>query len=147
MVRALRRFRFDLTIDLADSKTSRVIVRLVNTKTRVGYDPPEKPLRWLESQAANVAAKPFGFGGPYYLYRYLSPLEALGVELRAQVLTMRPLPLETGKAASPVVTSSGPCRLQRFWRSSDRHACFSGTRVARCTWPPPRERRLSAFSA
>ncbi|MER8766194.1 MULTISPECIES: hypothetical protein [unclassified Mesorhizobium] len=41
MVRALRRFRFDLTIDLADSKTSRIIVRLVNAKTRVGYDPPK----------------------------------------------------------------------------------------------------------
>ncbi|MER9651395.1 hypothetical protein [Mesorhizobium sp. M0199] len=48
MVRALRRFRFDLSIDLADSKTSRIIVRLVNAKTRVGYDPPEKPLRWLK---------------------------------------------------------------------------------------------------
>ncbi|MER8402783.1 glycosyltransferase family 9 protein [Mesorhizobium sp. M1348] len=94
MVRALRRFRFDLTIDLADSKTSRIIVRLVNAKTRVGYDPPEKPLRWLERQPANVLAKPFGFGGQHYLCRYLSPLEALGVEVRAQ----EPLPLETAKA-------------------------------------------------
>ncbi|MER9273914.1 hypothetical protein [Mesorhizobium sp. M0643] len=77
MLRALRRFRFDLTIDLADSKTSRIIVRLVNAKTRVGYDPPEKPLRWLERQPANVLAKPFGFGGQHYLYRYLSPLRRL----------------------------------------------------------------------
>ncbi|MER8880454.1 glycosyltransferase family 9 protein [Mesorhizobium sp. M0684] len=98
MVRALRRFGFDLTIDLADSKTSRIIVRLVNAKTRVGYDPPEKPLRWLERQPANVLAKPFGFGGQHYLYRYLSPLEALGVELRAPVPTIEPLPLETTRA-------------------------------------------------
>ncbi|MER8595888.1 glycosyltransferase family 9 protein [Mesorhizobium sp. M1182] len=98
MVRALRRFRFDLTIDLADSKTSRIIVRLVNAKTRVGYDPPEKPLRWLERQPANVLAKPFGFGGQHYLYRYLSPLEALGVELRAPVPMIEPLPLETARA-------------------------------------------------
>lgn len=98
MVRALARFRFNLTIDLADSKTSRIIVRLVKAKTRLGYDPPEKPLRWLERQPANVLAKPFGFGGQHYLYRYLSPLEAFGVELRAQVPTIEPLPLETAKA-------------------------------------------------
>ena len=48
MVRTLRRFRFDLTIDLTDSKTSRIITRLVNARTRVGYDPPERPLRRLE---------------------------------------------------------------------------------------------------
>ncbi|MER8386475.1 hypothetical protein NKH14_13260 [Mesorhizobium sp. M1380] len=98
MVRALRRSRFDLTIDLADSKTSRIIVRLVNAKTRVGYDPPEKPLRWLGRQPANVLAKPFGYGGQHYLYRYLSPLEALGVELRAPVPKIEPLPLETARA-------------------------------------------------
>ncbi|TIN69584.1 MAG: glycosyltransferase family 9 protein, partial [Mesorhizobium sp.] len=37
MVQALRRFRFDLTIDLTDSKTSRIVTGLVNAKTRVGY--------------------------------------------------------------------------------------------------------------
>ncbi|MER8963430.1 hypothetical protein [Mesorhizobium sp. M0701] len=108
MVRALRRFRFDLTIDLADSKTSRIIVRLVNAKTRVGYDPPEKPLRWLERQPANILAKPFGFGGQHYLYRYLSPLEALGVELRAPVPTIEPLPLDDRQGIGASRPASSP---------------------------------------
>ncbi len=99
-VRTLRRFRFDLTIDLADSKTSRIITGLVNAKTRVGYHPSERPLRWLERQPANLPAKPFGFGQEHYLYRYLSPLEALGVELRVRVPSIRPLPLETARASA-----------------------------------------------
>lgn len=98
MVRTLRRFRFDLSIDLTDSKTSRIITRFVNARTRVGYDPPERPLRWHESQPANVLAKPFGFGERHFLYRYLSPLEALGVDLRVPVPSIQPLPLETAKA-------------------------------------------------
>nr|WP_292448373.1 glycosyltransferase family 9 protein [Mesorhizobium sp.] len=64
----------------------------------MGYDPPERPLRWLERQPANVPAKPFGFGERHYLYRYLSPLEALGVDLRVRVPSIRPLPLETARA-------------------------------------------------
>jgi heptosyltransferase-3 len=98
MVRALRRFRFDLTIDLTDSKTSRIIAGLVNAQTRVGYNPPERPLRLLERQPANVFAKPYGFGGQHFLYRYLSPLEALGVDLRTTLPSIQPLPVETAKA-------------------------------------------------
>ncbi|PDQ18567.1 glycosyl transferase family 9 [Mesorhizobium sanjuanii] len=98
MVRTLRRFGFDLSIDLTDSKTSRIITRLVNARTRVGYDPPERPLRWHEPQPANVLAQPFGFGERHFLYRYLSPLEALGVDLRVPVPSIQPLPLETAKA-------------------------------------------------
>lgn len=55
-------------------------------------------MRWLERQPANVPAKPFGFGERHYLYRYLSPLEALGVDLRVRVPSIRPLPLETARA-------------------------------------------------
>jgi lipopolysaccharide heptosyltransferase III len=98
MVQRLRRFRFDMTIDLTDSKTSRIIVGLVNTPTRVGYHPSERPLRWHERQPANVRANPFGFGERHYLYRYLSPLEALGIDLRIRTPSIRPLPLETARA-------------------------------------------------
>ncbi|TIT45983.1 MAG: glycosyltransferase family 9 protein, partial [Mesorhizobium sp.] len=38
VVRALRGFRFDLTIDLTDSKTSRLVSGFVNARTRVGYN-------------------------------------------------------------------------------------------------------------
>ncbi|RUW32984.1 glycosyltransferase family 9 protein [Mesorhizobium sp. M1E.F.Ca.ET.041.01.1.1] len=99
-VRKLRRYRFDMTIDLADSKTSRIVSRLVNARTRVGYHPTEKPLRWLERQPANVRAKPFGYGERHFLYRYLSPLEALGVDLRVRVPAIRPLPFETTRAVT-----------------------------------------------
>lgn len=98
MVRALRRYRFDLTIDLTDSKTSRIISGFVNAPTRVGYNPTERPLRMLERQPANVFAKPYGFDGQHFLYRYLSPLEALGIELRTVIPNIQPLPLETAKA-------------------------------------------------
>ncbi|QKC91446.1 glycosyltransferase family 9 protein [Mesorhizobium sp. NZP2234] len=98
MVRALRGFRFDLTIDLTDSKTSRIISGFVNAKTRVGYNPPERPLKLLERQPANVFAKPFGFGGQHFVYRYLSPIEALGLDLRVTVPSIQPLPFETLKA-------------------------------------------------
>ena len=98
MVRALRRFRFDLTIDLTDSKTSRIITGLVNARTRVGYNPTERPLRLLERQPANVFAEPFGFGGQHFLYRYLSPLQALGLGLHVTVPSIQPLPFETAKA-------------------------------------------------
>ncbi|WP_214473516.1 glycosyltransferase family 9 protein [Mesorhizobium sp. dw_380] len=98
VVRALRDFRFDLTIDLTDSKTSRIVSGLVNAKTRVGYNPPERPLKLLERQPANLFAKPFGFGGQHFVYRYLSPLEALGVDLRVTMPSIEPLPFETDKA-------------------------------------------------
>ncbi|MCA0048011.1 glycosyltransferase family 9 protein [Mesorhizobium sp. B283B1A] len=98
VVRALRRFRFDLTIDVTDSKTSRIVSGLVNAKTRVGYNPPERPLKLLERQPANLFAKPYGFGGHHFVFRYLSPLEALGVDLRVTVPSLQPSPLETAKA-------------------------------------------------
>ncbi|TPL80646.1 glycosyltransferase family 9 protein [Mesorhizobium sp. B2-3-12] len=98
MVRALRRHRFDLTIDLTDSKTSRIVSGLVNARTRVGYNPPERSLRLLERQPANLFAKPYGFGGQHFVYRYLSPLEALGIELRVTVPSIQPPPFEAAKA-------------------------------------------------
>jgi len=97
-VRALRRFHFDLTIDLTDTKTSRVISGLVNARNRVGYNPSERRLRLLERQPANIFAKPFGFGSRHFLYRYLSPLEALGVGPHVAVARIAPMPFETAKA-------------------------------------------------
>ena len=97
-IRKLRQFRFDLAIDITDSKTSRIIAGLIGARVRVGYNPPERPLRWHERQPANLFARPFGFGERHYLYRYLSPLEALGVDLRVRVPSIRPLPLETARA-------------------------------------------------
>ncbi|TJX13317.1 MAG: glycosyltransferase family 9 protein, partial [Mesorhizobium sp.] len=55
-------------------------------------------MRWHERQPANVRARPFGFGERHYLYRYLSPLEALGVDLRIKAPSIRPLSLETARA-------------------------------------------------
>ncbi|MDX8524491.1 glycosyltransferase family 9 protein [Mesorhizobium sp. MSK_1335] len=97
-VRKLRRFGFDMTIDLADSRTSHFIAMVVNAKIRVGYFPSEQPLRRFERQSANVRAKPFGYGESHFLYRYLSPLEALGVDLRVKAPSIHPLPLETDRA-------------------------------------------------
>jgi heptosyltransferase-3 len=138
-LRKLRSFRFDITIDLTDSKTSRTITGLVNAPNRVGYSPTERPLRWWERQPANVLAKPFGFGETHFLYRYLSPLEALNIELRRQVPMIRSLPGaqsavmrlldETGvKIGTYVVVHAG--------------AGFIGRQ-----WPPDRFARVIAFLA
>lgn len=97
-VRALRRRRFDMTIDITDSKTSRFVSALVNAPLRVGYSSAGRRLRWYERKLANVEMKPVGFGEKHYLYRYLSPLEALGISLRVRVPAFRPLPFETARA-------------------------------------------------
>lgn len=81
LVADLRDQRFDLTIDLSDSKTSRILHRLIGAPLRVGFDPPERPLRFWEGQPANVFAATFGQGGTHYLYRYLSPLRALNIDV------------------------------------------------------------------
>ncbi|RUV92645.1 MAG: glycosyltransferase family 9 protein [Mesorhizobium sp.] len=98
VVRTLRRHRFDMVIDITDSKTSRLVSGLVRAPIRVGHYPTERPLRWLERQPANVRMKPYGFGEKHYLFRYLSPLEVLGVDLRVRAPAIRPLPFETTQA-------------------------------------------------
>lgn len=97
IVRELRRFAFDMTIDLVDSKTSHFIAMILNARIRVGYFPTERRLRRFERQSANVLAKPFGYGEAHFLYRYLSPLEALGVDLRVRFPSIQPQPVETAR--------------------------------------------------
>lgn len=94
----LRRHHFDMTIDITDTRTSRFISGLVGARVRVGYHPSESPLRWLGRRSANVKAKPFGYGEQHFLYRYLSPLEALGIDLRVRFPALQPQPSETAKA-------------------------------------------------
>lgn len=81
LVSDLRQRRFDLTIDPSDSKTSRILHRLIGAPVRVGFDPTDRPVRFWETQPANVFAAPHGHGGPHYVYRYLSPLKALTLDV------------------------------------------------------------------
>jgi heptosyltransferase-3 len=106
VARKLRRRHFDLIIDLTDSKTSHSLLGFARAGVRVGYDPPEKPMRMWERQKANVLAKPFGFGGEHFIYRYLSPLEALGIEPRETVPRFDPLPQEA-EAARALLAEHG----------------------------------------
>lgn len=78
-LRTLRHMHFDLSIDVADTRTARALAAAANAPTRVGYYPPEKKLRPFERLPANVLAAPQGPGGAHYLYRYLSPLYALSI--------------------------------------------------------------------
>lgn len=109
VLRKLRRLAFDMTIDLTDSKTTHFVAMVVNARIRVGYFPTERPLRRFERQSANVRAKPFGYGERHFLYRYLSPLEALGVDLRVRFPSIEPLPSETAR----VLTLLERCGLRR----------------------------------
>jgi len=97
-VRKLRRSRFDLAIDLTDSRTSRFILRMVSARTKIAYDPPEKPLGRWERQPANCLAKANGSGGRHYLHRYLAPLDALGMPVRVRFPSIHPSPGQTGEA-------------------------------------------------
>ncbi|MEV8877750.1 glycosyltransferase family 9 protein [Mesorhizobium ciceri] len=86
----LRRRKFDLSIDLTDSKTSRIMHRLIGAPLRVGFDPSEHPIKFWEIQLANVLAATFGQGGPHYLYRNLSPLHALGLDCQDPTPRLQP---------------------------------------------------------
>lgn len=94
----LRRHHLDMTIDITDTRTSRFISGMAGARVRVGYHPSENPLRLPGRQSVNVKAKPFGYGGQHFLHRYLSPLEALGIELRVRFPALQPQPSETAKA-------------------------------------------------
>jgi len=130
VLRKLRRLDLDMTIDLADSKTSRFIVMAVNAKVRVGYWPTERPLRRFERYPANVRAKPFGYGEKHFLYRYLSPLEALGVDLQVRAPSIQPLPLETARVMA-LLDKSGLRR--KAFLAVHAGASFAGRR-----WQPER---------
>lgn len=78
-VRTLRREKFDMSVDVSDSKTSRILVRVARARIKVGYNPPEKPLRYWERLPVDIGVAPHGRGGEHYLHRYLSPLDALGI--------------------------------------------------------------------
>lgn len=99
VIKKLRSFRVDMSIDLTDSRTSRLIAGLVKAPLHVGYNPPERPMRWFERQPANMFAKPFGYDQNHFLYRYLSPLETLNVPLRIKAPSLRPSPQESAKAS------------------------------------------------
>ncbi|TIV14880.1 MAG: glycosyltransferase family 9 protein, partial [Mesorhizobium sp.] len=94
----LRRYRFDMAIDITDTRTSRFILGLVGARVRVGYQAGKSPLPCLDLRSANVKAKPFGYGERHFLYRYLSPLEALGIDLRQRVPAIEPPSSQTAKA-------------------------------------------------
>lgn len=130
VVRTLRGFHFDMTIDVSDSKTSRLIAGLVNAPIRVGYNPPERPLRWTERQPANVFATPYGYGEQHFLYRYLSPLQALGIALRTRAPLLRPSPREIENASALLVKHG--LRAQGFV-AVHAGAAFEGRR-----WQPER---------
>ncbi|MEO3998470.1 glycosyltransferase family 9 protein [Mesorhizobium sp. CAU 1732] len=105
IIRKLRRMKFDMSIDITDSKTSRLLNRMVTAKIKVGYSPTERPLRRLERQPANVLAKPFGVG-EHFLDRYLSPLDALGFQAVIPSPSLAPLP-EKRDAAMALLHSVG----------------------------------------
>ncbi|RUV70383.1 MAG: hypothetical protein EOR30_28515 [Mesorhizobium sp.] len=92
VVSDLRQRRFDLTIDLSDSKTSRIVHRSVGAPMRVGVDPTDRPMKFWESQPANVFAAPYGQGGSHYVYRHLSPMQALGLDAADVTPRLAPTP-------------------------------------------------------
>ncbi|TPI12459.1 glycosyltransferase family 9 protein [Mesorhizobium sp. B4-1-3] len=102
----LRRRKFDLTIDVTDSKTSRVVQRAIGAPLRIGYNPPDRPLKFWEVQPANVFAEARGHGGAHYLYRYLSPLKALGIEPRELIPRLEPTPVGRSAAAQVLAQSN-----------------------------------------
>jgi len=129
VISQLRRFGFDASIDLTDSKTSRVIATLVNAPMRVGYHPSERPLKAWEWQPHNVFATPFG-GGEHFLDRYLSPLQALEARVLVRLPKIDPLLEET--ATADALLSKHGLQPQGF-AVVHAGASFHG----RC-WPPER---------
>jgi lipopolysaccharide heptosyltransferase III len=130
LVRDLRRRRFDLTIDLSDSKTSRVLHRLIGAPVRVGYGPPESPLQFWETQPANVFAATYGEGGSHYLYRYLSPLRAIGVDIPDSIPRLEPTAVARSESADLLA--------QRNLARKGFVAIHAGARFEGRCWQPER---------
>ena len=81
LARDLRRRRFDVVIDVADSKSSYTLVRLTGAPVRVGFSPSQWPRPFWNKHPYNRLALPFGRNGEHFLDRYLSPIEALGLPI------------------------------------------------------------------
>ncbi|MDF3212426.1 glycosyltransferase family 9 protein [Mesorhizobium sp. M7A.F.Ca.CA.001.09.2.1] len=128
VISALRRRKFDLSIDLTDSKTSRILHRLTGAPLRVGFDPPERPFKFWEIQMANVLAAPFGHGGSHYLYRYLSPLHALGLEYQDPTPRLQPTKLAQEECARLLAENA--------LAKKSYVAVHAGARSEGRRWPP-----------
>ncbi|TIX21691.1 MAG: glycosyltransferase family 9 protein, partial [Mesorhizobium sp.] len=49
-------------------------------------------MKFWESQPANVFAAPYGQGGSHYVYRHLSPMQALGLDAADVTPRLAPTP-------------------------------------------------------
>ncbi len=130
LVSDLRQRRFDLTIDLSDSKTSRILHRLIGAPVRVGFHPTDRPMKFWERQPANVFAAPLGQGGPHYVYRYLSPLQALNLDVAD--VTPRLVPTLAAQSESAQLLA------QRNLRRNAYVAVHAGARFEGRCWQPER---------
>ncbi|MPZ41047.1 MAG: hypothetical protein GEU95_23985 [Rhizobiales bacterium] len=76
----LVRTEFDAVIDLADTRTSSQIVRLLRSPVRIGYQPPLRLRRqWWEGRAYNTHIRPNRLGDAEHVVdSYLAPLKQLG---------------------------------------------------------------------
>ena len=132
--RALRARRFDLAIDVADTRTSYLAMRLMGARLRVGYRPSQRRRRFWEGRPYNVFAEPFGPGGRHFLDRYLAPLAALGLQVIDREPRLQPRP-EDRAAVAALMQEHGLLR----------HAfavVHPGARVANRCWPPERFARV-----
>ncbi|MER8977539.1 glycosyltransferase family 9 protein [Mesorhizobium sp. M0870] len=128
LISALRRQKFDLSIDLTDTKTSRIMHRLAGAPLRVGFDPPERPFKFWEIQMANVLAPPFGHGGSHYLYRYLSPLGALGLAIQNPTPRLQPTKIAQEECARLL--------FENALAKKSYVAVHAGARSEGRRWPP-----------
>ncbi|WP_352761248.1 glycosyltransferase family 9 protein [Mesorhizobium sp. M0510] len=128
LISALRRQKFDLSIDLTDTKTSRITHRLTGAPLRVGFDPPERPFKFWEIQMANVLAPPFGHGGSHYLYRYLSPLGALGLAIQNPTPRLQPTKIAQEECARLL--------FENALAKKSYVAVHAGARSEGRRWPP-----------
>ncbi|RUZ80235.1 glycosyltransferase family 9 protein [Mesorhizobium sp. M7A.F.Ca.US.006.01.1.1] len=128
VISALRGQKFDLSIELTDTKTSRIMHRLTGAPLRVGFDPPERPFKFWEIQMANVLAAPFGHGGSHYLYRYLSPLGALGLAVQDPTPRLQPTKIAQEECAR-LLSQSGLAKKSYV-------AVHAGAGSEGRCWPP-----------
>lgn len=124
LVRTLRAGRFDMVIDVANTSTSRALVKLTGASLRVGYHPFAHEKR---GTPYNVIAEAFRLEVPHFIDHYLQPLQALGLS----VLDRNPV-LQARSEDSEVVARM----LQTHGLEPHRFAVIHpGARVARKCWP------------
>lgn len=126
--RDVRARKFDLVVDVNNTRTSHLLVRASRAPHRLGYEPFDQQ---KSRQNYNLWAKRFS-GEDHFLDHYLEPIRALGLS----VISRQPCLVPRAEDEEAID------RLLREHDVNEFVAIHPGARVGRRCWPPAHFARL-----